>query len=253
MDFIQTLILKCSERVWNCRFHLFFMKYSNDVIKLSNILKTNPKLTLTIQYQVLFQINNKRWRSSFLQSKEIEKEYSIATCLRFWEVQFEIFFAVWLVSLTAISISWNWFLRFVLTSVDIFEVTFLNFRSYPVMSQGRHQVFAMYFRNILTVRTIYRSHIYQIRLEIRLSGFFWVFWGIMWPFSTNTENSHWHGANMAMKSRTTQQKFVIDYDAKRIRSISVAGFDNKIQNWPSLKKIFTLNWPKYYKYSFVST
>ena len=81
MDFIQTLILKCSERVWNCRFHLFFMKYSNDVIKLSNILKTNPKLTLTIQYQVLFQINNKRWRSSFLQSKEIEKEYSIAICL----------------------------------------------------------------------------------------------------------------------------------------------------------------------------
>ena len=120
MDFIQTLILKCSERVWNCRFHLFFMKYSNDVIKLSNILKTNPKLTLTIQYQVLFQINNKRWRSSFLQSKEIEKEYSIATCLIFWEVQFEIFFAVWLVSLRAISISWNWFLRFVLTSVDIF-------------------------------------------------------------------------------------------------------------------------------------
>ena len=31
---------------------------------------------------------------------------------------------------------------------------------------------------------------------------------------------------MAMKSRTTQQKFVIDYDAKRIRSISVADFDN---------------------------
>ena len=38
---------------------------------------------------------------------------------------------------------------------------------------------------------------------------------------------------------TAQHKFLIDYDAKRIRSISVTGFEKKIQNWPSLKKITT--------------
>ena len=39
---------------------------------------------------------------------------------------------------------------------------------------------------------------------------------------------------------TAQHKFFIDYDAKRIRSISITGFEKKIQNWPSLKKISTL-------------
>ena len=47
---------------------------------------------------------------------------------------------------------------------------------------------------------------------------------------------------------TAQHKFFIDYDAKRIRSISVTGFEKKIQNWPSLKKISTLiNLLKYLK------
>ena len=39
---------------------------------------------------------------------------------------------------------------------------------------------------------------------------------------------------------TAQHKFFIDYDAKRIRSLSVTGFEKKIQNWPPLKKISTL-------------
>ena len=38
------------------------------------------------------------------------------------------------------------------------------------------------------------------------------------------------------KKWTAQHKFFIDYDAKRIKSISVTGFAKKIQNWPSLKK-----------------
>ena len=39
---------------------------------------------------------------------------------------------------------------------------------------------------------------------------------------------------------TAQHKFFIDYDAKRIRSISLTSFEKKIQNCPSLKKISTL-------------
>ena len=40
---------------------------------------------------------------------------------------------------------------------------------------------------------------------------------------------------------TAQHKFLIDYDAKRIRSISLTSFEKKIQNCPSFKKISTLD------------
>ena len=39
---------------------------------------------------------------------------------------------------------------------------------------------------------------------------------------------------------SAQYKFAIDYDKKRIKSISLTSFEKKIQNWPSLKKKSTL-------------
>ena len=39
---------------------------------------------------------------------------------------------------------------------------------------------------------------------------------------------------------TAQHKFSTDYDAKRIKAISLTSFQEKIQNCPPLKKISTL-------------
>ena len=49
---------------------------------------------------------------------------------------------------------------------------------------------------------------------------------------------------------TAQHKFPTDYDAKRIRAISLTSFQKKIQNCPPLKKISTLTFQIFWIFYF---
>ena len=88
---------------------------------------------------------------------------------------------------------------------------------------------------------------YQIRLEINSEAFLECFEVSHDPFRQIRNiciymDQIWqwrHRSWPEVEKWTAQHKFFIDYDAKRIRSISVTGFEKKIQNWPSLKKIST--------------
>ena len=81
---------------------------------------------------------------------------------------------------------------------------------------------------------------YSSALESRRSKFS-NYWNIMKIHCENLMTSLWRNRSWPEAEKSSAQyKFSIDYNEKRIRSISLTSFEKKIQNWSSLKKITTL-------------
>ena len=77
---------------------------------------------------------------------------------------------------------------------------------------------------------------YSSALESRKSKFS-SYWNIMKIHCENLMTSLWRNRSWPEAEKSSAQyKFSIDYNEKRIRSISLTSFEKKIQNCPPLKK-----------------